>query len=157
MKFRTGLLSLVIAQRRHLPLVAEALVAVTLAGLAIRLWSFSRILESMGRAPSAAALSAAERAAVGARIGWAVPAAAKRLPWRATCFPQGLAAQWMLQRRGIAGTFYYGASITGASLDAHVWVMDGERAIVGFREASAMRTLVQVTAGERPAPEGRVA
>lgn len=157
MKSRPSLFTLVIAHRRHLPLVAEALVAVAFAGFAIRLWSFNRILQFVGRPPAMASLSPAERAAIGARIGWAVPAAAKRLPWRATCFPQGLAAQWMLRRRGIAGTFYYGASINDASLDAHVWVMDGERGIVGVREASAMRTLVQVTAGERPTPAGRVA
>ncbi len=154
---RPGLISRVLARRRDLPLAAEALVAVALAGLAIRLWSFNRILDFAGRQPGQQEPPAATREELGRRIGWAVPAAARRLPWRATCFPQGLAAQWMLRRRGIAGTFHYGASILNESLEAHVWVTDGDRMIVGGREAPLMRTLVQVTAGDRPAAAGHTA
>lgn len=157
MKPHPGLIARLVARRRDLPLAAEALVAVALAGLAVKLLSFNRILEFVGQPPKSRKVSAAEREAIGARIGWAVPASARRLPWKATCFPQGIAAQWMLRRRGIAGTFHYGASILNASLEAHVWVMDGERAIVGGREAPLMRTLVQVTAGEGVLASGRVA
>lgn len=157
MKPRPGLIARLAAHWRDLPLVAEALLAVMLAGLAIKLLSFNQILAFMARSPKQRPLSAAEREAIGARIGWAVPASARRLPWRATCFPQGIAAQWMLRRRGIAGTFHYGASILNASLEAHVWVMDGDRAIVGGREAPLMRTLVQVTAGQAIVASGRTA
>src|SRR5580704_12617424 len=34
------------------------------------------------------------------RVRWAVTAAARRVPWRAKCFEQGLASQIMLRRRG---------------------------------------------------------
>jgi hypothetical protein len=157
MKPRSGLIARLASRWRDLPLVAEALVAVALAGLAVKLLSFNQILAFVGRPPKARHVAAAQREVIGARIGWAVPASARRLPWKATCFPQGIAAQWMLRRRGIAGTFHYGASILNDSLEAHVWVMDGERAIVGGREAPLMRTLVQVTAGEGAPASGRVA
>lgn len=154
---RPGLIARLLARRRDLPLAAEAVVAVALAGLMIRFWSFNRILDFVRIPASPRHLSNAGRVEIGARIGWAVPAAGRLLPWRATCFPQGLAAQWMLRRRGIAGTFYYGASILNESLEAHVWVTDGGRMIVGGKEAPLMRTLVQVTAGERPVAAGRPA
>ena len=157
MKPRPGLIARLAAHWRDLPLAVEALLTVTLAGLAIKLLSFNQILAFAARPAKQRPLSAAEREVMGARIGWAVPAVARRLPWRATCFPQGIAAQWMLRRRGIAGTFHYGAAILNANLEAHVWVMDGDRAIVGGREAPLMRTLVQVTAGQPVLASGRTA
>jgi len=35
-------------------------------------------------------------------VSWAVAAAARRVPWRAKCLEQGLAAQAMLRLRGLA-------------------------------------------------------
>ena len=68
-------------------------------------------------------------------IGWAVSAAAGRTPWSSTCLVQVLAAQRMLQQRGIPGAFYIGAA-PGASADApgmeaHAWLQCGDRFITG--------------------------
>src|SRR5262249_14000976 len=55
------------------------------------------------------------------RIRWAVIASARRVPWRAMCFEQGLAAQMMLRRRGIASVLYFGAAMNDPKgLAAHV-------------------------------------
>ena len=70
------------------------------------------------------------------RIRWAVEAVARRMPLRAKCFECGLAAQWMLQRRGYAPTLFYGATMKGASpLAAHVWVRADQLDIVGCDNA----------------------
>jgi Transglutaminase-like superfamily len=66
------------------------------------------------------------------RIRWAIVAAAKRVPWRAVCFQQGLAAQFMLRRHGIPSVLYYGAAQDDRSgLSTHVWVRDGDLDVVG--------------------------
>ena len=66
------------------------------------------------------------------RIRWAIISAAARVPWRALCFEQGLAAQLMLRRRGISSVLYYGAAQDdGRGLYAHVWVRDGEVNVIG--------------------------
>ena len=66
------------------------------------------------------------------RIRWAIIATAARVPWRALCFQQGLAAQLMLRRRGIPSVLYYGAAQEDRTgLCAHVWVRDGEIDVIG--------------------------
>lgn len=71
------------------------------------------------------------------RSRWAILAAARRLPWHATCFQQGLAAQFMMRRRGVPAVLYYGAaSDDRGSLSAHVWVRDDDTDIIGGEIAS---------------------
>lgn len=68
---------------------------------------------------------------------WAVQAAAQRLPWRAVCIEQGLAAQRMLRRGGIEAVLHYGARHDPADgrLEAHVWVSVAGRTVLGGDEA----------------------
>jgi hypothetical protein len=69
-------------------------------------------------------------------IGWAVTLAANHTPWESTCLVQVLAAQRMLQKRGIAGVFYIGAT-TARSQDetpgllAHAWLKCSDEFITG--------------------------
>ena len=78
----------------------------------------------------------AESLAVAHAIGWAVRTAARFTPWKSTCLVQVLAAQRMLQQRGIAGAFYLGAA-TGSegkklqTLDAHAWLKCDDNFITG--------------------------
>ena len=66
------------------------------------------------------------------RIRWAITACASHAPWRAMCFEQGLAAQFLLRRRGIPAVLYVGAALDSQTgFAAHVWVRDGEVDVVG--------------------------
>jgi hypothetical protein len=66
------------------------------------------------------------------RVRWAIVATARRVPWRALCFQQGLAAQYMLRRRGVPSVLYYGAAQDDQTgLFAHVWVRNGDVDVVG--------------------------
>ena len=69
---------------------------------------------------------------------WAVEAAARRLPWRAVCIEQGLAAQRMLRSAGVDAVLHYGARHCEESgkLQAHVWVSVGDETIIGGEEAA---------------------
>jgi hypothetical protein len=78
------------------------------------------------------------------RIRWALQNCAPRVPWRALCFEQGLAAQLMLRRRGIPSVLHYGAAMDDQrGLTAHVWVGVGDIDVVGGEFASQFSELVR--------------
>jgi hypothetical protein len=113
---------------RRALLLAEALAMLALASLTIALLSFKRVARLSSRGRQGRAASPDEARAV-AR---AVAAWGRRVPWRAVCFQQGLAAQLMLRRRGLAAHLYYGAMRDDAGkLVAHVWVRSGSVDVIG--------------------------
>jgi hypothetical protein len=123
-------------------LLFEATISLAVAGLAIAVLP----LGHLGRL---AALPACRRVAPqqtrlleARRVRWAIVACARQVPWRAMCFQQGLAAQFMLRRRGIPSVIYYGAApdIQGG-LSAHVWVRDRDVDVIGGEIASRFAVL----------------
>ncbi len=109
-------------------MLAEALATLAVASLLIALLSFRRIASlSASRTHATPATPAQARA-----IAHAVAAWGRRVPWRAVCFQQGLAAQLMLRRRGLAAALHYGAARDDEGrLIAHVWVRSGEVDVIG--------------------------
>lgn len=70
------------------------------------------------------------------QVGWAVRLASRYTPWKSTCLAQVLAAQRMLQQRGIAGGFYLGASTQAEEgsdqpMSAHAWLKCDDQFITG--------------------------
>ena len=120
-------------------LLAEAGVAILAATLAIRLRPFRSIAEELDD-------PRAERPATDVETAYwirrAVLVWSRRLPWRAKCFEQGLAAAWMLRRRGLAYSVHYGASNGDSDLTAHVWVTSGTTEVVGCENRDAFSLLV---------------
>ena len=115
------------------PLLIETGLAMIVASAAIRLVPFRRLAGWMGRRPVAGRQAKRDEIA---RIARAIRAWSSRLPWRTLCFEQGLTAHWMLRRRGLASTLYYGAATLEGHLKAHVWVRSGEGDVVGCEIAS---------------------
>ena len=69
-------------------------------------------------------------------VGWAVRKAAQFTPWQSTCLVQVLAAQRMLQKKGIAGAVYIGANTQdvegqGNPISAHAWLKCNQDFITG--------------------------
>ena len=113
--------------------LAEALGALAVASLAIRLLPFRRVAAAAAR--GGADGGAGDAQAIG-RVRWAVEAWARRVPWRAVCFQRGLAVHWMLRRRGIASMLHYGVGRAESDrLAAHVWVSVAGRDVIGGEEA----------------------
>jgi hypothetical protein len=82
------------------------------------------------------------------RVRWAMGACVGRVPWPAKCFQQGLAAQFMLRRRGMHSVLYYGAAPDDKQgLSAHVWVRDGDVDVVGGDIASRYAVLAKFPCG----------
>lgn len=132
------------AHRPSLLLLAETLVMLIMASLAVRLVSFARLArillrqrESGREAPIMVATS----------IRRALEAWNRRLPWRTLCFEQGLSAHWMLHRRGLASTLNYGAAQVDGELAAHVWVRSGTVDVVGCDHATDFVSLSQFSNG----------
>lgn len=132
------------SQRERMALV-EAAVLLTAASLVVKLSPFRLVariaaMDVRGRSPT-------DPAATIAAVAWAVGAVARRARFRAVCIEQGLAAQVMLRRRGLASTLHYGVvSQAEAGLAAHVWVRYRAQDVVGCEEAPKFRLLASFPA-----------
>jgi len=63
-----------------------------------------------------------------ARVTWAIPRAAKFVPWRSDCLVQAQAGHNWLSRQNIYSTLELGArKLPNGKMDAHAWLMcEGE-------------------------------
>ena len=109
--------------------LAEALVTVVLAAAVIHMRPFREALKfgsvPLGRGPQPSVETVDE-------LSWSVRAVARRVPFRALCFEQGLALQRMLRRRGVDALLHYGIGKNEADLiEAHVWITAGDRIVIG--------------------------
>jgi hypothetical protein len=123
--------------RRDGPLLVEAMGWLCLAWLALRVMPFPRLAGWLR--PAVRGTSAGPEDV--ARVRWAVKTAARRVPWRAVCFQQGIAAQRMLCRRGVAAELHYGVARArepagAGGLQAHVWVTAGAAMVTGGEVAA---------------------
>lgn len=131
-------------------LLAEAMILLAFSSAAIRFLPFTRIGKLASGRLGRKSLGPTDRLA--AEVAWAVQACARRVPWRAVCFQQGLTSQIMLRRRGVDSTLYFGAAMGAESeLAAHVWVKAGQTEVVGCQEAAGYAVLATYP----PAPGGR--
>ncbi|HEY9382427.1 MAG TPA: lasso peptide biosynthesis B2 protein [Gemmatimonadales bacterium] len=112
-------------------LLLEAVAALSVSGLLLRMLRFSRVASRLGRhMAEGPPLEDRATTSTALRIRWAVETASRHLPWKPVCLPQAVAAQWMLRRRGIASTLYLGVN-PAASFDAHAWVRAGTVIVTG--------------------------
>lgn len=66
------------------------------------------------------------------RVAYVIPRLAARLPWRADCLVQALAAERWLRRAGIATVLTLGVpSNKRPEFEAHAWLTAGGRTVTG--------------------------
>jgi hypothetical protein len=67
------------------------------------------------------------------RVNWAIHRVSPQTPTNSNCYPQALAAWWLLRRKRIPTTIYYGAAFDegGTALEAHVWLRCGDLIVTG--------------------------
>ena len=114
-------------------LLQEAALFMALARSAILLIPFRRIAPLLGRERLESPLEITRLQDFKAKqIGWAVVTMSYRTFWQSTCLVQAVAAQLMLNRRGIPGTLYLGAVKDKENkLHAHAWVRCGKSILTG--------------------------
>ena len=92
---------------------AEAVAALAVAGAAIRFLPFRLVIQLMGGADPAPT-----RPAFAESVQIAIRRASRRVPWKTLCFQEGLAAHWMLRRRGQPSRLQYGIRNAGDRMGA---------------------------------------
>lgn len=105
------------------------------ARVAVWFVSFRRLASDLGdkMAESPAEITEAQRATA-AKIGWAIRGLGQNLPLMTQCLVQALAATWMLKRRRIPSTLYFGlAKEDDGELKAHAWVRSGTQVLTGAK------------------------
>ncbi len=66
------------------------------------------------------------------RVAFVIPRVAARLPWRADCLVQALAAERWLEREGIATKLILGVPRDKRpAFEAHAWLTAGDRIVTG--------------------------
>lgn len=104
-----------------------------LARLAINIVPFSRLVKHLGpsmvESPMEVPVAHLREAR---RIAWMVRSASRYTPWKSNCFPQAIAAKYLLHRRGINSTLYLGAAFKARTeLEAHAWLRCGQLYVTG--------------------------
>ena len=114
-------------------LLLEALCALASARLAMFLLPFRSIAAWMGtRGAQTPPEASPEELRTAQKVGWAVAALARRVPWDSRCLAQALAGSAMLRRRGLEGTVNFGGRRDqSAQLAAHAWLRFGPAIITG--------------------------
>ena len=122
---------------RHLaaldwPIAADLLRAGLELGLArLRLTSHDA-RASIAAPPSEIPKLDARQAKFVDRVAFAIPRVAARLPWRADCLVQALAARHWLGRHRVASTLTLGVRRDKpVHFDAHAWLTTGDRIVTG--------------------------
>ena len=123
------------ASGRELAEFAEALAALAAASAAIKLLPFKTVVRTMDYGPVDETRDPAGDGQLADAVRLAVKRASVRLPWAIVCFPEGLAAHWMLRRRGAPSRVHYGLRQSDSTLSAHVWVTLGGAVVVGEETA----------------------
>jgi hypothetical protein len=114
-------------------LLAEALVALAMARMAMTFLPFRRIAAWLGTPGAQTPTTVtADECSKAKAVGWAVENVGCRVPWDGRCLAQALAATWMLRRRGLEGTVSFGVSEgESAEFDAHAWLRIGSNIVTG--------------------------
>jgi hypothetical protein len=89
------------------------------------------------------------------RVGRLIEKLAPSTPTNSNCYPQALTARWLLHRRGIPSTLYYGAAFEEGqpALEAHVWVRCGPLIVTGGSSGRRFRALTWFA--DHPSPTRR--
>jgi hypothetical protein len=123
-------------------LAIEAACMLTFFRIALNFVPVRKLTAWMSRSDQAlSSLSQEERAQTLRRIGWSIDAVVRHAPFSFVCFPQCLAAYFMLRRRHIASRLFYGVARDADQLKAHTWVKVGDRTLVGGEVESLFTVL----------------
>jgi hypothetical protein len=131
--------------------VAEALLALMAARIALAALPFRRIAAWLGReGVEGAPQAGAEREAQAMLVGRAVQRVAPHVPWDSRCLAQAIAGAWMLGRRGLPATIYFGVrKDPGAAFTAHAWLRCGGCIVTGAREHETFEIIARFSRAGR--------
>jgi hypothetical protein len=111
--------------------LVRAAIELAIARLRLRSRHARRVIAS-ATAPKETAELDRRQDSIAQRVAFAIPRAAARLPWRADCLVQALAAERWLSRQGIPSALSLGVPRDrSAGFEAHAWLKAGNRIVTG--------------------------
>ncbi len=125
-------------------LLLEAVLWLSIAQLAILILPFRRIVPYLGTHQNISSLTPVpiEHRKILLHLHWAIETVACYVfPWKATCLPQAIAAKFMLRRRGIDSTLYFGVMKENKELKAHAWLRVGDFIVTGERDRQQFKQI----------------
>jgi hypothetical protein len=123
-------------------LAIEAGCMLTFFRLALNFLPVQKLTRWMSRAPRRqSSISQQKQAQTLRRVEWSIDAVVRHFPVTFVCFPQCLAAYFMLRRRHISSQLFYGVTRDANQLKAHTWVKVGNRTVVGGEVESSFTVL----------------
>ncbi len=113
----------------------ETFLSLSVSRLLILILPFRRLAKFMGREQSESNFQISETDLRKVKeIGKIVKKVSLYVPYRSQCFEQALVIKFMLNRRGISSTIYFGvANDDPHQLKAHAWVRSGNYIVSGNR------------------------
>ena len=132
------------SRARHRLRVLEAMVALTTAGLLLRMLPFRTIMKlvGIGRAPDGAeAVLHRTSDPLAAAVGVALNRAVARLPWHCTCLVRALAGRLIFMRRGVPSMVVFGVTKRKEHIHAHAWLVAGNGTVCGGREGAGFQPI----------------
>lgn len=124
-------------------MLVEAGLLLIAAKLVVKTIPFRLLAQRLGPIDVESANAVGESASTtAAQTGRAVQAIARRLPIFKQCLVQALAARWMLSRRSVASTLYFGVHTNEKKqLLAHAWLRVGDRIVVGGKSRKGFQII----------------
>ncbi len=121
-------------------LLVEATIWLALARASLLVFPFRMVAAQLGEAcvPAVAAGRieqsgrGPEQAETARAVGWAVRLMADKVPFRAVCLQQGVAAKMMLRRRGIQSALHFGVAPDESGLNPHAWLNTADARVTGY-------------------------
>ena len=106
-----------------------------------RIASFCRRLRATGNDRNAPSLPPVTH------LAWLVNVAGRYSPLGTSCLKEALALSWLMSRRGAATTLRIGVTRHHGKLNAHAWLEQNGRVILGEADADAYAPLLPLTRG----------
>lgn len=121
-------------------LLLEAAACLALARLILVIFPFRTVAARLGEVCQPAVAVERIRQFAGApaddeaarAVGWAVRFMADRVPFKAVCLQQAVAAKMMLRRRGIRSALHFGVASSETGLNAHAWLDTAGAKVTGY-------------------------
>lgn len=114
-------------------LLAEATFCLLVARLVLIIVPFPRLMRMITRPIRRGEIHGTARVEQRNQVRQAIYTMRLRMQDQTTCLHRAIAAQFMLRRRGISSTIYFGAiRQPGEGLTTHAWVQDGTEGVVGY-------------------------
>lgn len=121
-------------------LLLEALVWLALARVALVLFPFRVVAAHLGEVCTPAeavgrisqSINDPGESDTARSVGWAVRLMAGKVPFKAVCLQQGVAAKLMLRRRGIQSALHFGIASKVGGLEAHAWLDTAGAKVTGY-------------------------